>query len=99
MDPISNRVTTIQNAQRASRTRVNFSPRTGCNASHSVYNLLSILRDEGFIEAVEKVITKNSIFPSLRVHLKYGPQGEPAIRRLFRISTIGRRVYAPSAAL
>ncbi len=99
MDPLSNIVTLIQNAQRASRNRVTFSPRTGCNSSQAVFNLLRVLRDEGFIEGVEKISTKQSIIPVLRVYLKYGSQGEPAIRRLFRVSTTGRRIYASSVTL
>ena len=99
MDPLSNRVTLIQNAQRASRSRVTFSPRTGCNSSHAVFSLLRVLRDEGFLEGVEKVNTKQSVSPNLRVHLKYGSQGEPAIRRIFRVSTTGRRIYVSSVTL
>ena len=78
---------------------MNFSSRTGCNSSQAVFSLLRVLRNEGFIEGVEKITTKQSQSSNLRVYLKYGSQGEPAIRRIFRVSSPGRRIYASAVTL
>jgi small subunit ribosomal protein S8 len=59
--------------------------------------LAEVLKREGFIwdfEEVEAAPTRQ-----LRLHLKYGPNGERVIRHIKRVSSPGRRVYSGADAL
>ncbi len=56
-----------------------------------------MLKREGYIWDWEEVASKPA--NQLRVHLKYGPNGERVIRRIRRVSKPGRRVYSGAADL
>jgi small subunit ribosomal protein S8 len=90
-DPIADLLTVIRNGIQANKKSV--------TVPHSVIKagVLQVLRDEGYISQVDVLDTKPA--KTLKVQLKYGPQGEPVIRELIRISTPGKREYAPVTGL
>lgn len=64
-------------------------------ASRLKVSVIRILKDEGYIKNYR--ILKDNKQGILRVYLKYGKDGKHGvIQSLRRISTPGRRVYAPS---
>src|SRR5262245_1099171 len=104
-DPISDRPTRVPNANRIER------PAVDMPATRLKSNLAQVLKDEGYIldyqvgqegtdEAgapVFKTVSDLSIPKlTLRVYLKYGPEGERVIRHIERVSSPGRRLYAPA---
>lgn len=101
-DPIADMLTRIRNANRIERPTVDI-PATKMKA-----NLASVLKYEGFIQdyqvgteshdeqghLVFKEISDMSLPKlTLRVYLKYGPEGERVIRRIQRKSRPGLRQY------
>lgn len=56
--------------------------------------ILHILKNEGYVEAVEEGTQEGH--PVLKVQLRYVGEGEPMITGLQRISKPGRRVYVGS---
>jgi small subunit ribosomal protein S8 len=84
-DPIADMLTRIRNAVRVER------PHVDVPNSKVKRGVAEVLKREGYIWDWEEVADKPS--SHLRVHLKYGPNGERVIRRLRRVSTPGRRVY------
>ncbi len=85
-DPLGDLLTRIRNGQRA-RMSIVLSPASNLRA-----NVLSVLKDEGYIRDYERddiVVGK----PELKIHLKYF-EGEPVIREIKRVSKPGRRVYS-----
>ncbi len=63
-------------------------------------NILELLKQEGYIqnyEILEDEAHKKGNQPTIRIHLKYldNRKTRPAIERLERVSTPGRRVYSP----
>jgi small subunit ribosomal protein S8 len=101
-DPIADMLTRIRNANRIERPAVDM-PATRLKA-----NIAQVLKDEGFIidfqigkEApddqgqVTFQEVKDLSLPklTLRVWLKYGPEGERVIRKIDRISKPGGRRY------
>jgi small subunit ribosomal protein S8 len=54
--------------------------------------IAEVLKREGYIWDCETVEAKP--VPVLRIHLKYGPNGEKVVNRIRRISKPGCRVYA-----
>ncbi len=59
--------------------------------------LAEVLKREGYIWDWEEMADKPH--SHLRVHLKYGPNGERIIRRIRRVSKPGRRIYKGSDGL
>ena len=53
--------------------------------------IAQVLKDEGYIWDFEEVETVPA--RTLRLHLKYGPNGERLITKIDRISKPGRRIY------
>ncbi len=90
-DPIADMLTRIRNAVRIER------PHVDLPASKVKRGLAEVLKREGYIWDWEEVEAKPA--NNLRVHLKYGPNGERVIRRIRRVSKPGRRVYSGAAAL
>jgi small subunit ribosomal protein S8 len=90
-DPIADMLTRIRNAVRVERAHVDMP------LSKVKRGLADVLKREGYIWDWEEVASQPS--QQLRVHLKYGPNGERVIRRIRRISTPGRRVYSGAADL
>jgi small subunit ribosomal protein S8 len=101
-DPISDMLTRIRNANRIERPAVDM-PATRLKA-----NLARVLKDEGFIQdyQVGNESTDEAGAPvfqaisdltlpklTLRVFLKYGPEGERVIRHIERVSKPGCRRY------
>jgi len=84
-DPIADMLTRIRNANQMKKETVNIP------ASKLKLQVLQLLRDEGYITAVE--VVKGNPVDSLRVTLKY-MQNERVVKGLKRISKPGLRVYA-----
>ena len=85
-DPIADMLTRIRNAVRIERSQVDMP------LSKVKRGLAEVLKREGYIWDWEEVEGQPS--NQLRLHLKYGPNGERVIRRLRRVSRPGRRVYS-----
>lgn len=89
LDPISEMLTRIRNAQTAGLSHVVF------GASKLKFALAKILEKEGFVEAVTK--EKQDNFDAIRIVLKYyvisNTQKIPAIKGIRRISKEGQRIY------
>lgn len=86
-DPVADMLTRIRNANMAQKDIVDI-PTSRIKA-----RIGEILKEEGFIKNVKHIQGGN---PQglLRLHLKYGPDGEKVITGLKRISKPGMRVYA-----
>jgi small subunit ribosomal protein S8 len=63
-------------------------------ASKLKRSILQILKNEGYVEAVEDAVEEGH--PILKVQLRYVEEGQPMITGLQRISKPGRRVYVGS---
>ncbi len=90
-DPIADMLTRIRNAVRVER------PNVDMPLSKVKRGLAEVLKREGYIWDWEEVEAKPA--SQLRLHLKYGPNGERVIQRIRRVSKPGRRVYSRSVAL
>lgn len=101
-DPISDMLTRIRNANRIE------SPAVDMPSTNMKQRIAQVLKDEGFIvdfqvgKFVKSEDGRNVFQPqadpkdakkTLRVFLKYGPDGERVIRHLERASKPGRRLY------
>ena len=82
-DPVSNMLTRIRNAQKARHDSVTFYASTFERA------ILSVLKEEGYIESFKKCKENDK---KITVLLKYY-NGKPVISLLKRISKPGLRVY------
>jgi small subunit ribosomal protein S8 len=85
-DPIADMLTRIRNAVRIER------PYVDMPSSRVLCGIAKALKDEGFIwdfEVIDTVPAK-----TLRLILKYGPNGERLISTINRVSKPGRRVYS-----
>lgn len=89
MDPIANMITAIRNAQAVKKDTVKI-PYSKIN-----YNIALILKQEGFIQSVEKKEKKNAA-PFMLVALKYTSLGAPLIQGFAKISKPGQRIYVKS---
>jgi small subunit ribosomal protein S8 len=90
-DPIADMLTRIRNAVRVER------PHVDIPLSKVKRGLAEVLKREGYIWDWEEMADKPHCH--LRVHLKYGPNGERIIRRIRRVSKPGRRIYKGSDGL
>lgn len=100
-DPIADMLTRIRNASNVERPVVDM-PATKLKVA-----IAKVLQEEGFVSGFEvgkkvKTDAGEQIDPAsdlgeahitLRVHLKYGPDGEKVIRHISRYSKPGKRVY------
>ena len=86
-DPIADMLTRIRNALRVAK------PLVDVPASRMITGIAKVLKEEGFIEDFKLIEDKKQ--GTLRIYLKYGPQGEPLISSIKRQSRPGRRVYRP----
>lgn len=94
-DHISDMLTRIRNGQQARLAVVDlhpFSPKI-------CVKLLELLRDEGYIRGFREVHLIDKGVKIVQVLLKYGVQGEPAIRHIYRVSKSSRRYYTSTTAL
>ncbi|MEM1226219.1 MAG: 30S ribosomal protein S8 [Planctomycetota bacterium] len=90
-DPIADMLTRIRNAVRVER------PFVDIPASRVKRGLADVLKREGFIWDWKEESTKP--VATLRLELKYGPNGERVIQTIKRISKPGRRLYSRSTEL
>ena len=90
-DPIADMLTRIRNAVRVERSHVDMP------LSKVKRGLAEVLKREGYIWDWEEMESRPA--SQLRVHLKYGPNGERVIRRIRRVSKPGCRIYSGAAAM
>ncbi|MBN1783921.1 MAG: 30S ribosomal protein S8 [Alphaproteobacteria bacterium] len=90
-DVVGDMLTRIRNGLKANKKTVL------CPFSMLRQNVLSVLKEEGFIEGFEKQTVRTGI-DNLEIQLKYF-EGKPAIHELKRISTPGCRVYSKAGEL
>ncbi len=84
-DNVADMLTRLRNAQSRGHESVDIPH------SNLKEEMCKKLREEGFILDVKRIAKKPQ--PIIRAFLKYGPEGEPVIRSLQRISKPGRRRY------
>jgi len=87
-DPIADMLTRIRNAQKAKHRETDV-PHSGLKAE-----IARVLVDEGYIEAVRVIEAGHR--RTLRVSLRYAPDGRPVVSGLERASRPGRRAYTGS---
>ncbi len=85
-DPVSDLLTRIRNAHTVKHDRLEV---PGSNLKVEVCR---ILKEQGYISDYEEYGDEPTT-RAIRVFLKYGSDGEPAIRTMRRVSKPGRRVY------
>ena len=90
-DPVADLLTRIRNANRNGAKSVSV-PYSGLKN-----RILEVLKEQGYISDYEPVVDDSK--GTLRVRLKYGPDGERAIQHIQRVSTPGRRVYCRVSSL
>jgi len=90
-DPIADMLTRIRNAARIEKTFVDVP------LSNEKKGIADVLKREGYIWDWEVIEAKP--VSTLRVHLKYGPNGEDVINTIKRVSKPGCRVYAATEDL
>jgi small subunit ribosomal protein S8 len=90
-DPIADMLTRIRNAVRVER------PTVELPLSKVKRGLAEVLKREGYIWDWEEVEAQPA--NQIRLHLKYGPNGERVIKHIRRISAPGRRVYSGATRL
>jgi len=84
-DPIADMLTRIRNAVRNKSKTVDMPSSTVKEA------IAEVLKGEGFIG--DFAVGESAPSKTLRVYLKYGPDGEKVINEIERVSKPGRRVY------
>ncbi|MEO2034497.1 MAG: 30S ribosomal protein S8 [Planctomycetaceae bacterium] len=84
-DPIADLLTRIRNAIRVER------PYVEMPSSKMKLSLANVLHREGFVWDSE--VIDGEPVATLRINLKYGPDGEHLIEHIERLSRPGRRVY------
>jgi small subunit ribosomal protein S8 len=91
-DPVGDMLTRIRNASRAGHEKVVIP------GSKLKERIASVLKDEGYIKdvVVHKTDGKSG---EITLLLKYGPNREPAITEIRRVSKPGLRRYVPSAEI
>lgn len=85
-DPIADMMTRIRNAVTIER------PYVDIPHSKEKVGVAQVLQREGYVWDFE--IIEQQPRSTLRVNLKYGPNGERVIQQLVRVSRPGRRVYS-----
>jgi small subunit ribosomal protein S8 len=90
-DPISDLLTRIRNANLIGMAQVEVP------ASRTKTGVVETLKRSGFIRDFRVIEDERQ--GTIRIYLKYGPDGEKIINEINRVSTPGRRVYVGSAEL
>jgi small subunit ribosomal protein S8 len=86
-DPIADMLTRIRNAQKAKFLSVSYPH------SNMKYEITKVLHSEGYIKSYsEKELGGNK--KSIEVQLKYLDKGIPAIIKIDKVSTPGKRIYS-----
>jgi small subunit ribosomal protein S8 len=91
-DPVGDMLTRIRNASRAGHEKVVIP------GSKLKERIAEVLKEEGFIKDVVRHRAEGQ-GGELTVLLKYGPNREPAITQIKRVSRPGLRKYVPSAEI
>ena len=86
-DTLGDMLTRIRNGQMAGMAVVS------CPGSSFRKHVLDAMTREGYIRGFTEVVKKGEAQATLEIELKYH-EGEGAIRKIERVSTPGRRVYA-----
>jgi small subunit ribosomal protein S8 len=84
-DPIADMLTRIRNAVRIERTFLDMP------TSNMRRGIAQVLKDEGYVWDFEEIETVPA--RTLRLHMKYGPNGERLITKIDRRSKPGCRLY------
>ena len=87
-DPIADLLSRIRNAHLAKHDRLDVP------VSKIKVEICKILKEEGFIKNFRLV--DGTPVGSLRIFLRYSPEGAPAINHVERVSKPGRRIYKAS---
>ena len=87
IDPVADLLTRVRNAGLACKKAVNVVD------SKLIRAVLDVLKREGYVEDYR--VAEEGTERFLRVYLKYGLDGERAIREIRRVSKPSRRVYSP----
>ena len=90
-DPVADMLTRIRNAVRVER------PSVDVPLSKVKRGVAEVLKREGYIWDFEEIQSEPA--HAIRVHLKYGPNGERVIQHIRRVSKPGRRVYSGAEML
>ncbi len=90
-DPLADMLTRIRNAVMAKFDTVEMP------ASTVKANVAKVLKDEGFINDYQ--VSDAGVQGTLTINLKYGPNGEPVIRGIKRVSKPGLRKYSKAGAI
>lgn len=85
-DPIADMLTRIRNAVRVEK------PYVDMPSSRFKRGIADVLKREGFIWDWKEIDEENPS-ATLRLELKYGPNGERVIQTIKRVSKPGRRLY------
>jgi small subunit ribosomal protein S8 len=84
-DPIADMLTRIRNSARSRH------PKLEMPGSKLKAEVAKILKEEGYISSFK--VAEDGRKKTLRITLKYSPDGRPAISNVVRVSKPGRRVY------
>lgn len=84
-DPVADLLTRLRNGVRAHHSKVELP------SSRLKREIVRILAEEGYVGEVK--LNQEQGRPTLRVQLKYGPNDQPVISNLRRVSQPGCRVY------
>ena len=85
-DTLSDMLARIKNAHKANKTF------TSCYKSKLNSNVLSVLKDEGYIRDFKDIEVRQGI-KNIQIDLKYH-NGSPVIKKIVRVSKPGIRVYS-----
>lgn len=92
-DPIADMLTRIRNAVRVEK------PFVDIPTSRFKRGIADVLKREGFIWDWKEETEEEKPVATLRLELKYGPNGERVIQSIKRVSKPGRRLYTRSKEL
>lgn len=90
-DPLADMLTRIRNAVMAKFDTV------AMPASKTKENIAKVLKEEGFISDYQ--VSQEGVQGTLTITLKYGPNREPVIKGIKRVSKPGLRRYARANAI
>lgn len=85
-DPVADLLSRIRTAYLAKHDRLDVP------LSKLKLEICRILKEQGYVESFE-LIGEDAVKKSVRIYLRYTPDGDPLIRRIKRVSKPGRRVY------
>lgn len=84
-DPVADMLTRVRNAIRARH------PKVDVPASILKIEIARILKEEGYI--INYKVAEEGVKKTIKIYLKYGPDNDPIISTIERISRPGCRVY------